>query len=312
VELLIAVMVAVSVGSLVMFFGQVMPTRSRVSKTRIAELGIGESSLSEGSMARARRRNRMRDLALFLGTRIERSEADTSLLRRRLENAGYRDPSAVPAYMGIRLGLTGALGFYGVVLAGAVGELTFLNLLIFVGAGALGGWSIPQFILSVRISRRQRELRRALPDALDLLVICVEAGLGLNQALIRVAAEMRHVSLTMATEISQANLEIRAGKPRDQALLALADRTGVDDLRSLATMLIQTERFGTSVADSLRTHADTMRSKRQQRAEEASAKTTIKMVFPLALCIFPALMIVILGPVVIQIFAVLSGISYGG
>ena len=138
---------------------------------------------------------------------------------------------------------------------------------------------------------------------------CMEAGLALNQAFQRVAVEMRHAGNLLTTEISQMNLEIRAGTPRDQALMGLANRTGVPDLRSLATMLIQTERFGTSIADSLRIHADTMRTKRQQRAEEAAAKTTIKMVFPLALCIFPALFVVILGPALIQIISTFAGLG---
>jgi tight adherence protein C len=171
------------------------------------------------------------------------------------------------------------------------------------------GWVVPSFFLSIKVSRRQRAIQKALPDALDLLVICVEAGLGLNQALIRVAAEMRHVDELLTDEIVQANLELRAGTPRDQALIAMADRTGVADVRSLVTMLIQTERFGTSIARSLRVHADTMRTKRRQRAEEAAAKTTIKLVFPLAICIFPALFVVILGPALITIFNTLSGIG---
>jgi tight adherence protein C len=141
-------------------------------------------------------------------------------------------------------------------------------------------------------------------------VICVEAGLALNQAFQRVAVELRHAGDLLTTEIAQMNLEIRAGTPREQALTAMAERTGVADLRSLVTMLNQTERFGTSIADSLRIHADTMRAKRQQRAEEMAAKTTIKMVFPLAICIFPALLVVILGPAMITIieqFAVIGG-----
>jgi tight adherence protein C len=167
--------------------------------------------------------------------------------------------------------------------------------------GAAMGWALPGFFLSSKITRRQKEIQRALPDALDLLVICVEAGLGLNQALVRVAIEMRHVSELMTEEITRANLQIRAGTPREQALMTMADRTGVAAVRSLVTMLIQTERFGTSIAHSLRIHADSLRTKRRQAAEEAAAKTTIKMIFPLALCIFPALFVVILGPALIQI-----------
>jgi tight adherence protein C len=159
-----------------------------------------------------------------------------------------------------------------------------------------------------RVKKRQKDLQLALPDALDLLVICVEAGLGLNQALMRVAEEIRHVSRLTAEELALVNLEIRAGTPRELALRHLSDRTGVEDLRSLVTMLIQTDRFGTSIAQSLRVHSDTLRMKRRQRAEEAAAKTTIKMIFPLVFCIFPAMFVVLLGPGLIMIVRALGAI----
>ena len=139
-------------------------------------------------------------------------------------------------------------------------------------------------------------------------MICVEAGLGLNQALIRVAKEIRHVSSLLSDELYVTNFQIRAGIPRDEALRNLSERTGLPDVRTLVTTMIQTERFGTSIARSLRVHADTLRLKRRQRAEEAAAKTTIKMVFPLALCVFPALFVVVLGPALIQIWQVLGSL----
>jgi tight adherence protein C len=149
----------------------------------------------------------------------------------------------------------------------------------------------------------------ALADALDLLVACVEAGMGLNQALVRVAEEIRNVSESLSEELAMVNLEIRAGKPRAQALRNLAERTGSEDIEALASMLIQTERFGTSVGRALRVQADTLRQKRRQRAEEAAAKTTIKLVFPLVLFVFPALFVVVLGPAVIQVLEALAGIA---
>jgi len=152
------------------------------------------------------------------------------------------------------------------------------------------------------------EIQAALADALDLLVACVEAGMGLNQALVRVAEEVRNVSESLAEELAMVNLEIRAGTPRDQALRNLAERTGSDDVEALVSMLIQTERFGTSVGRALRVQASTLRQKRRQRAEEAAAKTTIKLVFPLVLFVFPALFVVILGPAVIQVIEALSGV----
>jgi tight adherence protein C len=168
---------------------------------------------------------------------------------------------------------------------------------------------VPAMHVGGRARRRQKELQRTLPDALDLLIVCVEAGLGLNQALQRVAEEIRHVSALTSDELSLVNYEIRAGVPREEALRNLGERTGVADIRSLIAMLIQTDRFGTSIAQALRVHSDTVRTKRRQRAEEAAAKTTIKLVFPLALCIFPALFVVILGPAMVQIYRTLLGMK---
>jgi tight adherence protein C len=141
---------------------------------------------------------------------------------------------------------------------------------------------------------------------LDMLVVCVEAGLGLNQALVRVSDEIDHVSTVMSEQLAMVNLEMRAGTPRDEALKNLAERTGLVDIRSLVSMLIQTDRFGTSVADALRVHSETMRTKRRQRAEEAAAKTTIKLVFPLVLFVFPAMFVVVLGPSALAIFRAFS------
>jgi len=143
---------------------------------------------------------------------------------------------------------------------------------------------------------------------LDLMVVCVEAGLGLNQAMSRVATEIAHISPEMGKELNLVNLEIRAGSPRAEALQNLADRTQLPDIRALVTMLVQTDKFGTSIAKSLRIHAETLREKRRQRAEEAAAKTTIKLVFPLVLCIFPAMFVVILGGGIIRIFETLSSL----
>jgi tight adherence protein C len=164
--------------------------------------------------------------------------------------------------------------------------------------------------VSRRVKKRQKEMQRALPDALDLLVVSVEAGLGLNAALLRVSDEIDRMSPVLSEQLALVNLEIRAGTSREDALRNLADRTGLQDISSLVGMLIQTDRFGTSVAQALRVHADTMRTKRRQRAEEAAAKTTIKLVFPLVFCIFPAMFVVILGPALIEIYHALS--AFGG
>jgi len=177
----------------------------------------------------------------------------------------------------------------------------------FVGIwGAVLGYVLPAVYVGTRRRERQREMQRALPDALDLLVVCVEAGLALNQALMRVAEETDRLSRVLSEHLTLVNLEIRAGTRREDALRSLGERTGVDDLKSLVAMLIQTDRFGTSIGTALRVHADTLRTKRRQRAEEMAAKTTIKLVFPLVLLILPAMFVVILGPALIRVLDTLQ------
>ena len=163
------------------------------------------------------------------------------------------------------------------------------------------GYLGPDIWLTSRVKARQRLLRRALPDGLDLLVICVEAGIGVDQALLRVSEELALAHPVLSDELRQVNFEMRVGKTRLDAMRELACRTGLDDIKALVSMLIQTERFGTSVAQSLRIHSDELRIKRRQRAEEQAAKTTVKMVPALVFFIFPALMVVILGPAIIAI-----------
>ena len=181
--------------------------------------------------------------------------------------------------------------------------------LIMAAYCAVMGYVLPGMAVSRKIKKRQKEMQKALPDALDMLVVSVEAGLGLNAALVRVSEEMDRMSPVLSEQLGLVNLEIRAGTSREEALRNLGERTGLQDIISLVGMLIQTERFGTSVAQALRVHADTMRTKRRQRAEEAAAKTTIKLVFPLVFCIFPAMFVVILGPALIQIYQALA--SFG-
>ncbi len=223
-------------------------------------------------------------------------------LRRRLMQAGFIGDNAVTIYRAVRLASGLAVPaitffFLTVVLHKPVNSSTIGLTLV----GLCYGLFMPSFMLSRLISKRQNRIRRALPDALDLMVVCVEAGLGLNAALHRVGREMEMVEPALSDELGVTNREIRAGKPRDEALRNLGDRTGVDDVKSLVAMLVQTDRFGTSIADSLRVFADSMRTKRRQRVEELVAKAAIKLIFPLLLFIFPALFIVLMGPALIRI-----------
>jgi tight adherence protein C len=178
--------------------------------------------------------------------------------------------------------------------------------------GACGvGYIMPGFMLAKMAKRRQHRIRLGLPDALDLLVVSVEAGLGLDQAIQRVADELAFAHPDLAEEMKLINLELRAGKARSEALKNFGERTQVDDVVSLVTMLVQTDKFGTSVAQSLRVHSETSRTKRRQRAEEAAAKTGVKMVFPLVFCIFPAIWVVTIGPAAIKFVQVLVPMANG-
>lgn len=210
--------------------------------------------------------------------------------------AGYRSPNAALAIQGVKILLPAAL--VGIVFATGIYRQ---NPFVFPLLAAVVGFLVPDLWLSSRVRARQHRLRKGLPDGLDLLVICVEAGLGLDQALLRVAQELRIAHAELSDELQRVNLEMRVGKTRIEALRELARRTGLEDIKSLVTMLIQTERFGTSIAQSLRVHSDDLRTKRRQRAEEMSAKTSVKMVPALVFFIFPALMVVILGPAVLAI-----------
>jgi tight adherence protein C len=178
------------------------------------------------------------------------------------------------------------------------------DLLWIVGIGGLG-FFIPRFLLKRMIRDRQRRITLALPDALDLTVICVEVGLALDQALMRVGEDLRHAHPDLSDEFHLVNLEMRAGKPRAEALRNLVERTGVDDVRALVATLVQTDRFGTSVSQALRVHSDSLRTERRQRAEEQAAKTTIKMIVPLVLFVLPSIIFVTLGPAIIQLFRIL-------
>ena len=231
------------------------------------------------------------------------SAKETGKLRQRLVQAGYRGHEALAVFFGIRLGVALAcFAFFSSPL--------FFRPNVLVALGACGfGYVIPGALLARIAKRRQHRIRLGLPDVLDLLVVSVEAGLGLDQALQRVGEELAFAHPDLSDELKLINLELRAGNARVDALRNLADRTGVDDIASLVAMLVQTDKFGTSVAQSLRVHSDTVRTKRRQRAEEAAAKTGVKMVFPLVFCIFPAVWVVTIGPAAIKFVQVLIPIT---
>ena len=255
-----------------------------------------------------RQKDRVRDSLASVGkilpTQDTSKASRTQLLMIR---AGYRSPEALLAMRGVKL-----LFPFGLLAIAYFSGLYRVNVYL-ISIAAIGiGYLLPDMWLSWRVDTRKRRLRKALPDALDLLVICVEAGLGLDQALLKVSQDMKIAHPDLSEELQFVNLEMRIGKTRIDALRELARRTGLDDVKSLVAMLIQTERFGTSVAQSLRVYSDDMRIKRRQRAEEMSAKTSVKMVPPLVFFIFPALMVVILGPAILAIMKQLGPAFSGG
>ncbi|RPI56008.1 MAG: type II secretion system F family protein [Acidobacteria bacterium] len=235
-----------------------------------------------------------------VGERLPKSPKDLGKIQLRLVQAGHRSPEAVPVFLAIRVGFAVAVfAFFMTPILIKPNMMTALS-------GAAFGYVIPGMLLARKARRRQHRIRLALADALDLLVVSVEAGLGLDQALARVGQELAFAYPDLSGELRLVNLELLAGKGRSESLRNLADRTGVDDLSSLVAMLVQTDKFGTSVAHSLRVFSETLRTKRRQRAEEAAAKTGVKMVFPLVVCIFPAIWIVTIGPAAIQFMKVLG------
>jgi tight adherence protein C len=226
------------------------------------------------------------------------SDTDTNRTRGWLVQAGYRESRHLTLYQGTRV-LFAAIGFVSVLLISGLKSPPLL-----VGVTGLG-FFIPRFFLKRMINDRQSRIRVGMPDALDLTVICVEAGLALDQAMMRVGEDLRHAHPDLSDEFYLMNLELRAGKPRAEALRNLYNRTGVDDIKALVTTLVQTDRFGTSVAQALRVHSDSLRTERRQRAEEQAAKTTIKMVPPLVVFVLPSIIIVTLGPAIIMLYRTL-------
>jgi len=236
-----------------------------------------------------------------LGHAIPIGEDDESIVRHDLIAAGYRSDNAVWIYFGLRALTVIALLGLALIFRNNVTSNPILSIVFPIAAG-VAGWFGPSFFLDYMVSARQQRIREGLPDTLDLIVVCVEAGLALDQAMQHVSRELMDVHPDISREVEMVNLEIRGGKRRAEALRGLADRTGEPELSKLVAVMIQTDRFGTSIADSLRTHADFMRVRRRQEAEERAAKVGVKLVFPIFFLILPAMLIVVAGPGLLQVF----------
>jgi tight adherence protein C len=236
----------------------------------------------------------------WVGEKIPVSAEDASYIRRRLMMAGYSTDSALRFYYGVKATFVivfGLLAFLSRSMWTPPGPLAIIVPLTAVVAG----WFLPNLLMDFLISRRQETLRLALPDGLDLLVVCVEAGLGLDQALRVVSRELRLAHPELCNELGLVSLEMRAGTSRATALNNLADRTGENEIRKLIAILVQTDRFGTSMADALRTHSDFMRVRRRQQAEERANKIGVKLVFPIFFFLLPSMIVVAAGPGVLQV-----------
>ena len=228
-----------------------------------------------------------------------------NMISRRLHQAGYRGNRAVRIFWGVRIALCIGFGFAGLFVA-LTSQAPMSDLLLLTGVGAAVGYMLPFLTVFRKARARVLEMRETLPDTLDLIVVCVEAGMGVDAALNRVGREQNAQNLALGEEMLLATQEMQAGAARKEALLRLADRVGIDEFKSLVTFLTQTEEMGGSIARSLRVYAETMRDKRSQAAEEAARKTVIKLIFPLVFFILPAIFIILLGPPGLGIVEMLS------
>jgi tight adherence protein C len=237
-----------------------------------------------------------RELVGRIGAALPGSSKGLPLLKRRLVRAGIRHPSAPRYFQGARTVMAAAFGLAAIGIAWQRGGET-TNSVLGVASAAAMGYVAPMQYLLWRIKRRQHAIERGLPNALDLMVICVESGLGIDQTTLQVAKELQTAHPEICDEFTVMNLELRAGNRRADALHNLAERTGVDDLKKLVAVLVQTDRFGTSIAHSLRGHAEYLRQMARQRAEERASKLAVKLVFPIFFCVLPSLFAVTVGPV---------------
>jgi tight adherence protein C len=244
-------------------------------------------------------------IATPLNRLVPASAAEVQKLQKMLMQAGFRSPNAPLTYRTIQLVLMAGLPATVAVICAMLGR-PLNGAVIWILIGFIVGFFSPRYVLNRMIRTRQQRIRWGLADALDLMVVSVEAGLGLNAAMLKVSSELKQVHPDVSDEFELANLEIRVGRERDEALRNLAERTGVDDLRSLVAMLIQTDKFGTSIAKAIRVFSDSLRTKRRQRAEQAAQKAAVKLLFPLACFLFPTLFIAILGPALLQLMDTLG------
>ncbi|MDZ4802768.1 MAG: type II secretion system F family protein [Bryobacteraceae bacterium] len=239
-------------------------------------------------------------MLLKLGNILPASPRDVTIVQRSLIRAGFRQDNALRALYGAKIAMAVVMPVIATFVVGQSDADPTYKAGIIVAAAALG-FFLPNEYVQVKARRRQKEINKGLPNALDLMVVCVESGLGLDQAILQVAKELQHAHPEISEEFGLVNLELKAGKRRVESLRNLVERTNVEELKKLVAVLIQADRFGTGVAQSLRGHADYMRVQARQTCEEKAAKLGVKLVFPIFFCILPALFVVTVGPVIVRI-----------
>jgi tight adherence protein C len=261
----------------------------------------GDVSITRKVSKKERMSEALEKATMPMADNIVGNEKEMSVLREKLMNAGFRGEKTPVLFKGLQVILAGV----GLVLGGALGLVAnglTQGMLMKLGIGVVVGYMGPKFILDFLAKKRMEKVFLGLPDALDLMVVCVEAGLGMDQALRKVAEEMEKSHKEIGEEFGIANQQLQFGRTRTEVLQALGFRSGVDDLKQLASILIQADKFGSSVATALRVQSDSMRTKRRQIAEEKAAKTAVKMIFPLVLFIFPGIFVVLVGPAGISMY----------
>lgn len=236
-----------------------------------------------------------------LGKRVPSSDTELANLRGTLIQAGFRSENAAPVFFGLRIVSAIALLVLSLIMQPGMSDNPMMRVML-VASGAMAGWILPRFFLEKKVKKRREIVRLSLPDALDLIIVSVEAGLGLDQSLQHVGRELQVSHPQLSEELSLVTLEMRAGKRRADALRNFADRTGEPEVRKLVAIMIQNDRFGTSMGESLRTHSDYLRVRRRQEAEERAGKVGVKLVFPIFFFILPSMVIVSAGPGLLQIF----------
>ncbi len=303
VETLAPVFVFVAIVSGVFWLLSTLSRRNSQAEERLEKIGRPKSlmDLELSAVASRQRFAGLKEAFSSLGSSMQpQSDLEKNSLRVKLANAGFRSESAPTVYLGLRVVCLAAMLVPAIVACLAVYGFT-LSALWKIGLAACAGFYLPQIALWMLISDRKQQIFMTLPDALDLLVVCVESGLGLDAAMRKVTDEMKGHAKVMCEELALANLQLQMGRPRREVLHDLGVRTGVDDVKSLAAILIQADRFGASIAQALRVQSDSMRTRRRQLAEEKAAKTAVKLIFPLVMFIFPAIFVVLVGPAAIQI-----------